>query len=255
MLDQWLKQFRDSISSLETNEMFIGFNSDTTASLILSLTRNQPETFDFDQILLEAKKCLLQCATPDSVMRISSKSKLPLDQREFIWNEYFINQKHLAFDQLMMYHFSNNHIADDGQLIQITTHSKSTLLTLNMDEFKNKIGIQIIDLCLLNTFDTQIQFIERIRHYLFKSQSLSSTQKSLMLVQIELARRYDNDLLSCVRHLTVDIFKEYRIAKQLCSNAFIAILVIVPRENVRNVSGFQLGKNNSLVVNKSFFLN
>lgn len=231
--------------SMETNEMFIGFNSDTTASLILNLTRHQPDTFDEAHVLLEAKKCLLQCATPDSIMRVSSKSRLDKDQREFIWNEYFLNQKHLALDQLMNYHFSLSINNDDGQLVQITTHSKSTLLTLDMDEFKNKIGIQLTDVCLLNTFDTQTQFVERVRNYYVTSEAslLTPTQKSLMLVQIELARRYDNDLLSCVRHLIVDIRKEFKAARRLCSNPYIAILVIVPRENVRNVSGFQLGKN------------
>lgn len=242
MLDQWIKEFRDPVMSLETNEMFIGFNSDTSASLVLNLTRNQPDTFDLDQMFLEAKKNLLQCATPDSVMRISFRSKLDRQERELIWNEYFINQKHLALDQLMKYHFSQNQIkTGQNQLIQITTHSKSTLLSLNMDELRIKLEIELVDICLLNTFDTQIQFIERVTNYFLKSsQSLNPTQKSLMLVQIELTQRYDNDLLSNVRHLVVDICKEHKFA-QLFPNAFIAIVVIVPRENVRNVSGFQLG--------------
>lgn len=226
--------------SLEPNEMFIGFNSDTTASLVLNFAKNQADRND---ILLKAKKCLLQCATPDSVVRaVSGKSsKLAKPEREFIWDEYFVSQKHLALDQLVKYHMcQNNSNQSHDQLVQVTTHSKSTLLSLDMDDFKKKIEIDCIDVCLLNAFDTQIQFVDRLRQYL-NTPRKSLERKSLMLVQIELTERYDNDLLSCVRHLTVDTFKEFKAAKRKVDNAYVFIVVIVPRENVRNVSGFQLG--------------
>ena len=98
----------------------------------------------------------------------------------------------------------------------------------------------MLDICLLNSFETQIQFIERLREYFAKTSG--STSKSLLLVQIEIAHRYDNDLLSCVRHLTVELRKELIAANKLNSNAFIALIVMVPRENVRTVCGFQFGK-------------
>lgn len=104
--------------------------------------------------------------------------------------------------------------------------------------------VHLLDVCLLSSFDTQIQFIERLRKYFISSQNESDGEKkSLMLVQIELSHRYDNDLLSCVRHLTVETRKEMSATIKINPNARIAVIVIVPRENVRNVSGFQLGNN------------
>lgn len=238
-LNHWIEQFRDPC--LKPNEMFIGFNSDTTANLVLNLTRNKPKTFDRDQVLLQAKKNLLQCSTPDCILRVFSKQKFPQNEREFIWKEYFINQRHLALDQLLEYHLSQNQDNENVHLVQITTQSKSTLLSLNMNDIKQKLILEFTDICLLKAFDTQNQFIERLKKYFIKSSSLKPSQNSLMLIQIEISQRYDNDLLSCVRHLTVDICKEQKTIGNPFRNAYIVVVVIVPRENIRNVSGFQLG--------------
>lgn len=86
--------------------------------------------------------------------------------------------------------------------------------------------------------------MERLREYYTLRRPTDKSEgeeKSLMLVQIELRKRYDNDLLACVRHLTVEIQKELGSSHNANPSAFVAVIVIVPRENVRNVSGFQLG--------------
>lgn len=119
---------------LEPNDLFIGFNSDTTASLVLHLTHTEPERFDPKNVLTEAKKYLLRCATPDCVLRTTAKVNLSTTEKKAIWDEYFVAQSHLALDQLMAYHLNN----DGGDLIQITTHSKSTLLSLELGDLKVK---------------------------------------------------------------------------------------------------------------------
>lgn len=244
-LNEWIIEMSTSGGSDEPNDMFIGFNSDTTASLVLNLTKTQPETFKSSLVRLEAIKSILQCATPDRIIKAVSSSidRFSQDELDFVWDEYFVKQKHFALDQLVKYHM---HRQDDGEenetgrLVQITTHSQTTLLSLNWDEFRLKIesGVDKIDLCMLNAFDTQHQFVDKLDQF-FKQ---SNQQKSIMLIQIELAERYDNDLLACVRHLIVDTRKEHKTSTgRACLNAYVFIVVVVPRENIRNVSGFQLG--------------
>ena len=102
----------------------------------------------------------------------------------------------------------------------------------------------MLEICLLNSFDTQIQFVERVRTYLANTNVVSSPLKkdySLLLIQVELNQRYDNDLLACVRHLIVETIKELNLTGNVNRVALIGLIVMVPRENVRNVSGFQFG--------------
>ena len=69
--------------------------------LVLHLTRQNPT----DEVILEAKQHLLRCATPDCVLQTSFSETFANDDRNFLWNEYLIEQRHLALDQLMTYHF------------------------------------------------------------------------------------------------------------------------------------------------------
>lgn len=245
-LDKWVAAFtKESMRTmhwLEANDIFIGLNSDTTASLVLHLTRQNPNDFLAEEVILEAKQHLLRCATPDCVLRTSFSVTFANDDKKFLWNEYFVEQRHLALDQLMAYHFGRAPEVvsrGSGRLLQITTNSKATLLSLNLNHLKQKLALDLLDICLLSSFETQIQFVERLREYFAKSISVAS--KSLLVVQMEIAHRYDNDLLSCVRHLTVELRKELIANGELSSNAFIALLVMVPRENVRSVCGYQFG--------------
>ena len=45
-----------------------------------------------------------------------------------------------------------------------------------------------------------------------------------------------------MRHLTVELRKDLIANVELSSNTIIALLVMIPRENVRSVCGFQIGK-------------
>ena len=128
-------------SRLEPNDLFIGFNSDTTSTLVLHLTGTVIESlFDPENCLIQAKKYLLRCATPDCVLRTTARTTMTNSERQNIWNEYFVNQSHLTLDHLILYHMKNCNTTDSvgrqNQLLQITTHSKSTLLSLNLTELK-----------------------------------------------------------------------------------------------------------------------
>jgi hypothetical protein len=84
----------------------------------------------------------------------------------------------------------------------------------------------------LSTFDTQTQFIEKLSDYF----QLNKEKNSLLIIQIEFSKKEDMDLLACVRHLVVESFKENYSFKN-----HIALLINIPKENVRNFVGYQFG--------------
>lgn len=168
----------------DLSDSFVGFNADTCASLILHLGD-----------LNRAKDYLIKTATPDFIIRTGDAN---------LHREYFQNQGHLALDELLDYHL-NRQTDDANRLLQISTHSKSSLFGLDLDKLKTRLTLDSVELCLLNAFDTQHQFIDRIGSFLNRS----CEKTKLLLVQMELNQKYDYDLLACVRHLIVETVKEH----------------------------------------------
>lgn len=223
-LNEWLRTFTRIRSAhvYQLPDLFVGFNSDTCASLVLYLSsRGLTESQLFDL----AKSYLIKCATPDFIIRSR-------DQQ--LWQEYFVNQAHMALDELLDYHV-NRQTHDHNRLLQISTHTKSSLFGLNIDQLKAKLAFDIVELCLVNAFDTQHQFIDRIKQFLARS-----CDRKLLLIQMELNQKYDNDLLACVRHLIVEALKEQQTQQQ--SNHLICLVIKIPKENVRNLTGFHFGE-------------
>ncbi len=167
---------------------------------------------------------LIQCATPDSIIRFCGNQKIRPEQRDSLWQEYFVIQKHLSLAELIRFHLSMNKPASN--LIQLSTHSKSTLSSLD----KKRFGVD--EICLLKSFDTQIQFEKKIDEFL----SRSATTPVCLLIQADLNEKYSADLIACARYTIVEKFK----AKK-SSNAFIFFLINLPKENAKQFIGFQLG--------------
>lgn len=81
-LDKWVRTFLKASGGpskkLKSSQCFIGCHDDTTSSLILRLDEKKAsqceemETDDQPEIISEAKRILLRCATPDCVIRAYS---------------------------------------------------------------------------------------------------------------------------------------------------------------------------------------
>ena len=297
-IEKWIKifserlQFNNGFYKPEPNETFIGYHTDTVATLVLYLTEQLDNLLSQQQLELDqsmehndesllvkqqgsqvitlAKKFLLRCATPDSIIRISSSKEFKnTTEKDFIWNEYFVSQKHLSLKELLSYHTKSKiklnrmtstqdekigsilssklEFNSSNNLIQVSTHSKSSVLNLANSKFQlpNEIQKINIECCVLQSFDTQQQFYSRVRNF-FDRKVSSKNEKNFLLIQADLNLKYSSDLIACSRHTIVESFKEALEKSSngktaLMDNFYIVLIINIPKENVRNFIGFQLG--------------
>ena len=234
-IEKWVcKYIGSEASSLETNEVFLGYNSDTIASLILHLTSKQ-QHISVEELTRQVKQNLLKCATPDSVIRAANNSRsFDKSEREFIWNEYFYDQSHLCLKDLLSYHLKEN---KTNNLIQLTTHSKSSLVNVDIENLRSQLeDVAYLDACLLESFDTQQQFLGKLKSFM-SIISQTTVKKNVLFIQGDMNTRYSHDLISCVRYQLVELVKTL-IGNE---NYLICLIVRIPKENVKNFIGFQLG--------------
>jgi hypothetical protein len=88
-------------------DVFIGYHSDTCASVVLQMTEKQRGETDISdpqrRVLDEAKLILLNCATPDSVVRLDC-TVLPRVESEHLARIYFEDQKHSSLADFIFSH-------------------------------------------------------------------------------------------------------------------------------------------------------
>jgi hypothetical protein len=238
--------------------VFIGYNSDTVASLILQLTTRNKD-IQKEDLVKQVKTNLLKCATPDSVIRAAAaannKDRLGSDECEFIWNEYFVQQQHLCLHELLAYHLQHQYEEEPqpggGSLVQLTTHSKASLINLDLETLRKQLAVDSVDACLLESFDTQQQFLGKLKSFVSSlTAAPSSSQASgnnlrphVLLIQGDMDTKYSHDLISCVRYQLVELVKSLLTENDGSENHpyLICLVVRMPKENVRNFIGFQLG--------------
>lgn len=108
-LQEWVDDFVSLRSQHSTkrryvpSDVFIGYHSDTCSSVVLQVTENQSVEADAQTILDKAKAILLNCATPDSVVRLD-KSKLPDEEREHLMKDYVKEEMHSSLGDYIVYH-------------------------------------------------------------------------------------------------------------------------------------------------------
>ena len=109
-------------------------------------------------------------------------------------------------------------------------HAIATKLDLTTDS---------VDFYLLNSFDTQQQFINMISEFLSQNRAC---RKRMLLVQCDLSDKYSTqsfDLISCARHCVIEQCKQ---RLNSLDNCFIVFLLNLQHENIRIFSGKWLGR-------------
>ncbi|XP_016116503.1 E3 ubiquitin-protein ligase rnf213-alpha-like, partial [Sinocyclocheilus grahami] len=171
-LQQWVGCFIDTKGNHEfapqacryhPADAFIGYHSDTCASVVLQVTEQLKGQISdsLKRILDEAKLILLNCATPDAVVRLDCTS-LPKVESEHLSSVYFKDQKHRSLADFIL---SQIHQAGPSHAFftEVTTFSR--LLTATETEQLQNI-VQNIELLSLQQFDTENSFLKKIRNYL-----------------------------------------------------------------------------------------
>ncbi|RXN17930.1 E3 ubiquitin-protein ligase RNF213-alpha-like protein [Labeo rohita] len=144
-------------------DVFIGYHSDTCASVVLQVTEQlKGQVSDpLKSILHEAKLILLNCATPDAVVRLDSTSFSKVET-EHLSKVYFEDQKHSSLADVIL-----SQIQQAGPshafFTEVTTFSR--LLTAADTEQLQNI-VQNIELLSLQQFDMENSFLTKIKSFL-----------------------------------------------------------------------------------------
>lgn len=102
-LEKWVNKFVSSEKKYDPSDVFIGYHSDTCSSVVMQVTECESTETDAQVTLNKAKDILLNCATPDSVVRLD-KSKLPNAEREHVMQEYVKEARHSSLGDYIVYH-------------------------------------------------------------------------------------------------------------------------------------------------------
>ncbi|XP_059197009.1 E3 ubiquitin-protein ligase rnf213-alpha-like [Centropristis striata] len=145
------------------SDVFIGYHSDTCSSVVLQATENQSVETDAQTILNKAKDILLNCATPDSVVRLE-KSRLPDEEREDFMKKYVQEEMHSSLGDYIIYH---TQLLEQSHFFftEVTTFSR-LLTAADTQDLQNVIKLEDIKLLSLQQFDTEYSFLKEIREFL-----------------------------------------------------------------------------------------
>ncbi|XP_032097310.1 E3 ubiquitin-protein ligase RNF213 isoform X3 [Sapajus apella] len=152
------------------SDVFIGYHSDACASVVLQVIKRQgPRALTeelYQQVSGEAKWILLNCATPDAVVRLSA-SLLDSFTAESLAHEYFYKQRHNSFADFLQEHLQATDPACHAVFTEITTFSR--LLTSHDCEILQSEVMGRAPkptLLWLQQFDTELSFLKEVRNCL-----------------------------------------------------------------------------------------
>ncbi|XP_052243691.1 E3 ubiquitin-protein ligase rnf213-alpha-like [Dreissena polymorpha] len=222
---------------MQVGDIFIGFHEDTCSAIVMDVCEKHAgniDSFSDEQVLEEAKKILLWCATPESIYR---ENKLYSTERENMKRHYNEDQVHVSAIGYL------HHMIEAKQspqlFTQITCHSK--LLAANHEkEIINAISsLQRVEILSLSSFDTEQQFSNRVQQHFV----LNRNQPSLLIIQCD-SGDTNSDLIACGRYCVMDEFEKVRDVLE--SPSHIAIIVQLPRKAGGCFTGFQCGEWHSV---------
>ncbi|XP_076009047.1 E3 ubiquitin-protein ligase rnf213-alpha-like isoform X2 [Genypterus blacodes] len=167
-LKTWVDDFICTSSDHTTkqyvpSDVFIGYHSDTCSSVVLQVMKNQNDEADAPCVLDKAKRILLNCATPDAVVRLD-KSILPEEERVQLMTEYAKEGMHRSLGDYIAYHTQT---VEQSQcyFTEVTTFSR-LLTAADTQELQDVIKLDDIKILSLHQFDTEYSFLKKIRECL-----------------------------------------------------------------------------------------
>ncbi|XP_056152727.1 E3 ubiquitin-protein ligase rnf213-beta [Lampris incognitus] len=180
-----------------------------TDNIVVTASKNEEEVFEL------AKCFLLNCATPDSVLRLKY-SDLAFQEKEDLSKIYFEQQHHHSFRDFLEDYL--RHPQESSKFLEITTFS-GLLTRSDVREVAQDLGLNTDNIVLLSLhqFDTEASFCNKIRSF------LQDTGPSLhiLLVQMDLEEFHVNgELIASAKYCTMNNMMP--LANQTCFVVFIA---------------------------------
>ncbi|XP_060751752.1 E3 ubiquitin-protein ligase rnf213-beta isoform X2 [Tachysurus vachellii] len=198
---------------------------------------NEPkESKDEEEEVYEyAKHFLVNCATPDSVLRLKN-SRLGNHAVERLQRLYFHQQDHHSLRAFMYSHLKKSD-KDKKRFIEVTTFS-SLLTKADVRILAQALGLSMERLLLLSLhqFDTEASFCSKIRDFM-KTAQLSL---HILLVQIDIEESLcKNGLIASAKYCTMNELVASQSEDPNCCIVFITKLSRFASGN--NYIGFQGG--------------
>ncbi|XP_068769747.1 E3 ubiquitin-protein ligase RNF213 isoform X2 [Struthio camelus] len=150
------------------SDVFVGYHSDTCASVVLQTVEKLkpvcPPSELMPCVIREAQLVLLNCATPDSVIRLCNA--VGLFMADSLADIYFKEQQHTSFADFLRAHIRTGS-GNQTVFTEVTTFSR--LLTSADSaclerEVQGK--VQRLQILSLQQFDTEYSFLKGIRDFL-----------------------------------------------------------------------------------------
>ncbi|XP_069008985.1 E3 ubiquitin-protein ligase rnf213-alpha-like, partial [Embiotoca jacksoni] len=238
-LQEWVQDFvclsgqQFAKKQYDPSDVFIGYHSDTCSSVVLQVTENESVKTDAQVTLNKAKHILLNCATPDSVVRLD-KSRLPDEERDNLMKEYVKEELHSSLGDYIVYHTQNSG-PSHFFFTEVTTFSR-LLTAADTQQLQSVIKCDAIKLLSLQQFDTEYSFLKKIREF------LGSTHTDKMLI---IQAEYDEDfrrinILSSAKYSCINEINKCDTTDD--TKTFVYFVTKLPRvEGGTSYAGFQGG--------------
>ncbi|XP_062496366.1 E3 ubiquitin-protein ligase RNF213-like isoform X4 [Pezoporus occidentalis] len=187
--------------TLAPEDVFIGFSGDTAAAIVLESSQHihcgAYERYG-EPVLSAARSRLVECATPDSILRLKSSI---LKNAEQIQDLYFIEQKHNGLASLLGELMSQQEKGSTtGLCLQVSTHAR-LLNQKDVEMLRKMLDLPNTTRCLfLSQFDTEHAFRQDLRNFFHEPQ-----EASLLLVQFHFDEPQSSKrLLACAKYCITD---------------------------------------------------
>uniref|UniRef100_A0A3Q2E155 RING-type E3 ubiquitin transferase n=1 Tax=Cyprinodon variegatus TaxID=28743 RepID=A0A3Q2E155_CYPVA len=142
-------------------DVFIGYHSDTCASVILKVIEEQKDNLETSdsqgRLLDQAKLILLKCATPDSVVRLDC-THLPKVESQHMAKVYFEEQSNSCLADYI-HHHTRQETKSSTLFTEVTTFSR-LLTAFDMEPLEKM--FHSVELLSLQQFDTEHSFLKKI---------------------------------------------------------------------------------------------
>ncbi|XP_014379404.2 E3 ubiquitin-protein ligase RNF213-like [Alligator sinensis] len=240
-LQQWAKSFATlknadccsaswAASDPKEQDVFIGFSEDVSATVILQCSQSSLQgnfVFNEEQVLGACKSKLIECATPDSILRLKYSS---LEDAKQIQDLYFGQKKHSGLIDILRKLMKDQSNVDEtnGLCLQVSTHAR-LLNQRELDMVTKKLNLQNRIWCVfLSQFETEHAFRQEISKFFRRS-----PDEKLLLVQFSFDEPQSSKrLLACAKYCIVD----ERRKSQSPSSSHVVIISKVPR--IQGGSGY-----------------
>ncbi|CAM4568990.1 unnamed protein product [Lepidochelys olivacea] len=204
-------------------DVFIGFSDETSATVVLQCSPSGLQGIclpNEESVLTASKSKLIECATPDSILRLKYS---PLEDAEQIQDLYFGKQKHNGLIDILRGAVNQESNADgtNGLCLEVSTHAR-LLNQRDLEVVRDRLNLQNKIRCLfLSQFDTEHAFRQELSKFFRES-----TEEKLLFVQFNFDEPQSSKrLLACAKYCIVD---ERRKPKKT-SPSHVVVITKVPR--------------------------